>query len=53
MLLGGLWHGATWTFIVWGVLQATAMVSHRYFYRRAGRTAESARQMRRGCACSR
>ena len=31
MLLGGLWHGANWTFIVWGALQgaAVAVVEHR------------------------
>ena len=23
MVLGGLWHGAAWTFVVWGVLQGS------------------------------
>lgn len=38
IFLIGLWHGASWNFIVYGSLQATAMMVHRYFYRRAGRT---------------
>jgi D-alanyl-lipoteichoic acid acyltransferase DltB (MBOAT superfamily) len=28
-LLGGLWHGAGWTFIVWGALHGAATVVHR------------------------
>ncbi|MEX2301077.1 MAG: MBOAT family protein [Bryobacterales bacterium] len=29
MLLGGLWHGAAWTFIVWGGLQGVLMSAER------------------------
>ena len=29
MLLGGLWHGAGWTFIVWGGLHGTYLVLHQ------------------------
>jgi alginate O-acetyltransferase complex protein AlgI len=29
MLLGGLWHGASWTFVVWGGLQGMYLVGHR------------------------
>lgn len=29
MLLGGLWHGAAWTFVVWGVLHGTFLVVER------------------------
>ena len=29
MLLGGLWHGASWTFVVWGGLQGFYLVVHR------------------------
>ena len=29
MLLGGLWHGASWTFVVWGGLQGVFLVGHR------------------------
>lgn len=30
MLLGGLWHGAAWTFVTWGALHGIALVAHRY-----------------------
>lgn len=29
MLLGGLWHGADWTFIVWGAIHGGALVCER------------------------
>ena len=29
MLLGGLWHGAAWTFVVWGGLHGLYLVVHR------------------------
>jgi len=29
MLLGGLWHGAAWTFIVWGAYQGLLLIVHR------------------------
>jgi D-alanyl-lipoteichoic acid acyltransferase DltB (MBOAT superfamily) len=29
MLLGGLWHGASWTFVIWGGLQGLYLVTHR------------------------
>jgi alginate O-acetyltransferase complex protein AlgI len=29
MVLGGLWHGARWTFIVWGVLHALCLIAER------------------------
>jgi D-alanyl-lipoteichoic acid acyltransferase DltB (MBOAT superfamily) len=43
MLLGGLWHGANWTFLIWGALHGAALVvDHPYrrsaFYKRYGRT---------------
>jgi D-alanyl-lipoteichoic acid acyltransferase DltB (MBOAT superfamily) len=41
MFLIGLWHGAAWTFVVYGLLQAAAMLLHRYLYRRSGRTEKS------------
>jgi alginate O-acetyltransferase complex protein AlgI len=31
MTLGGLWHGAAWTFVVWGVLHGLYLVVHRLF----------------------
>jgi alginate O-acetyltransferase complex protein AlgI len=29
MLLGGLWHGAAWTFVIWGGLHGLALLVHR------------------------
>jgi len=29
MLLGGLWHGASWTFVVWGALHGIYLIGHR------------------------
>lgn len=31
MLLGGLWHGASWTFVVWGGLHGLYLVAHHSF----------------------
>lgn len=28
-LIGGIWHGAGWTFVLWGVLHGGALVVHR------------------------
>ena len=28
-LIGGLWHGASWTFVFWGALHGMALVTHR------------------------
>jgi alginate O-acetyltransferase complex protein AlgI len=29
MLLGGLWHGAAWTFVMWGALHGFYLIVHR------------------------
>ena len=29
MVLGGLWHGAAWTFVLWGVYQGLLLVRYR------------------------
>lgn len=31
MLLGGLWHGAAWPFVIWGTYQGTGMLVERRF----------------------
>jgi alginate O-acetyltransferase complex protein AlgI len=31
MTLGGLWHGASWTFVVWGVLHGLLLIVHKTF----------------------
>lgn len=32
-VLGGLWHGASWMFVVWGALHGLALVLHRIWAR--------------------
>jgi D-alanyl-lipoteichoic acid acyltransferase DltB (MBOAT superfamily) len=31
MLLGGLWHGAAWNFVFWGIYQGAILCLHRFF----------------------
>jgi len=31
MVLGGLWHGASWTFVVWGILHGVALIVTRMY----------------------
>jgi alginate O-acetyltransferase complex protein AlgI len=39
MLLGGLWHGASWNFVIWGGLHGAALALHRWLrQRRPGRS---------------
>ncbi|MEZ6194794.1 MAG: MBOAT family protein [Planctomycetota bacterium] len=35
MLLGGLWHGAAWTFVIWGAYQGIWLAAERAFGKRA------------------
>ena len=37
MLLGGLWHGASWTFVFWGFLHGAGLVVTRLWQRRGPR----------------
>jgi hypothetical protein len=30
-ILGGIWHGAGWTFVFWGFLHGLALVIHRFW----------------------
>ena len=30
-LISGIWHGAGWTFVIWGILHGLAIVLHRMF----------------------
>jgi len=36
MLLGGLWHGASWNFVIWGALHGVALAGTRIWQRRFG-----------------
>jgi D-alanyl-lipoteichoic acid acyltransferase DltB (MBOAT superfamily) len=31
MGLGGLWHGASWNFVIWGILHGVALSAERFF----------------------
>ncbi len=33
MVLGGLWHGAAWTFVIWGALHGAGLAVHRLWSR--------------------
>ncbi|MDB4912943.1 MAG: hypothetical protein JWM95_587 [Gemmatimonadetes bacterium] len=33
MLIGGLWHGASWTFVIWGAYHGLLLAAHRQFAR--------------------
>jgi alginate O-acetyltransferase complex protein AlgI len=35
MVLGGLWHGANWTFVLWGALHGAVLAAERYAEERA------------------
>jgi alginate O-acetyltransferase complex protein AlgI len=37
MLLGGLWHGAGWTFVAWGAIHGVGLVLERFRQSRPGR----------------
>ncbi len=39
-IIGGLWHGAGWTFVFWGFLHGMALVIHR-FWKKLGFTMNS------------
>ena len=36
MVLGGLWHGAAWTFVLWGVYHGLLLIVYRAADRAAG-----------------
>lgn len=41
MLIGGLWHGAAWTFLIWGSLHGLALLCERAWRQRSGAKAGS------------
>ncbi|MEM6487662.1 MAG: MBOAT family O-acyltransferase [Pseudomonadota bacterium] len=44
MALGGLWHGAAWNFVAWGVYQGGLLAAHRAIAGRHAETGEGARR---------
>lgn len=48
MLLGGLWHGAAWTFVIWGAIHGGWLILHRAWVGRfPGSSVERAPGLRR------
>ncbi len=43
MVIGGLWHGAAWTFVVWGLAHGLLLVGHRLLFGGKARTDEPLR----------
>lgn len=41
MLLGGLWHGAGWTFVLWGGLHGTYLIINHLWHSISGRSGPS------------
>ena len=37
MFLGGLWHGASWNFVFWGMLHGVALAAHKFWMGITGR----------------
>ncbi|MEO1524576.1 MAG: MBOAT family O-acyltransferase [Planctomycetota bacterium] len=35
MLLGGLWHGAAWNFVIWGLFHGAILIGHRWLLQNA------------------
>ena len=40
MFLGGLWHGASWNFVFWGMLHGVALAAHKFWMSITGRKAQ-------------
>lgn len=40
MVLGGLWHGASWNFVLWGTLHGLALCIHKLYVQFRGTTKE-------------
>jgi D-alanyl-lipoteichoic acid acyltransferase DltB (MBOAT superfamily) len=44
MLIGGLWHGAAWTFVIWGALHGLGLAVNRWWDLRRRRLKQKPRQ---------
>lgn len=40
MLLGGLWHGAAWTFVIWGAMHGALLIAERGFRSMGGKAVQ-------------
>lgn len=41
MVLGGLWHGAAWNFVIWGTLHGAGLCVERFFANRSEKTSQN------------
>ena len=41
MLLGGLWHGASWNFVIWGALHGVYLAIHKMFLKESNVVSEN------------
>jgi alginate O-acetyltransferase complex protein AlgI len=46
MILAGLWHGANWTFVIFGAIHGVVLAAERYFFPAKARSADPAVQQR-------
>ena len=49
MVLGGLWHGASWLFVLWGVFHGVLLAAHRLWAGRSGGRGGGGLLSRLGC----
>jgi D-alanyl-lipoteichoic acid acyltransferase DltB (MBOAT superfamily) len=49
MLLGGLWHGAAWTFVIWGAIHGCFLASHKWWRSRRPLVEEPSRAVALWC----
>lgn len=50
MLLGGLWHGAGWAFVIWGLFHGLLLIVHRMLLPALQRVSQLASSVRGGAA---
>jgi D-alanyl-lipoteichoic acid acyltransferase DltB (MBOAT superfamily) len=49
MLLGGLWHGAAWNFVIWGALHGLYLCINHVWHRWRGESATNSAAMKLAC----
>jgi alginate O-acetyltransferase complex protein AlgI len=52
MILGGLWHGAAWNFVLWGAFHAGLLIAHRLLQPRLARVVPAGGVSRSAWTCA-